>query len=175
MKRKGILTLTLAAALLFTLAGCAGNYGSGNGNNNGKGGGSAAEVANPLVRYDTVQDAQDAMDVELKVPGTLPEGYAEDSIDVIDGTILQVIYINDADTLTFRTGQEQKTDLMMSGDYNEYAATGEINAGGIAVQLEGESDGAWKLANWTNEGMRYSLDSSIVMAGQAFEAIILSV
>lgn len=170
MKRKLLGPVICAAAALFLLAGC--NSGGGS-SGAASSSGSSAGVPNPLVSYDSVEAAAEAMGVEVKTPATLPEGYGQEAVDVIDGTLLQVIYKNGAgEEISYRTAEGSED---ISGDYNEYDEETELTVGGAQKVTARGAGGGYSLALWQDGGMSYSLSFDEPVAKDVLADIIESI
>lgn len=176
MKRKTVGPLVCAVAALFLLAGCNNGGGSGSAGSSSPDSSGQTGVPNPVVAYDNVEAAAEAMGVEVKIPAVLPEGYAEDSVDVIGGTLLQVIYKNGAgEEITYRTAEGSED---ISGDYSKYDEETGMTVGEppetVDVTAKG-AGGGYSLALWQDSGMSYSLSFGEPVAEDVVAEMVESV
>ena len=118
-------------------------------------------VPNPLVDRGSVEEAEEAMGVDCKVPSEPPAGYEQIGILTIDDRVLQILYEKDGAVFTYRTGaaaDNEGDDL--SGDYNEYDDEVTENVGGQEVTLRGNSgtgaDALWSSGYWADGDMLYA-------------------
>lgn len=143
----------LCLFLLASVTGCAANSASSTNFAS-----ESAGVPNPLVVYDSVEEAQQALGFSCKVPGVLPAGYAQTLIQTIDNKVLEIEYENaGGDRLTYRTAQKNDDNTDISGDYNSYTQSSELEIGGLAVAAKGNATDLWNLATWVDGDMVYSI------------------
>lgn len=116
------------------------------------------QIPNPIVAYDTLEEAMDAAGVEAVLPD-FPAEWQQSQVSVIGGDLLQVTYTNGTDTILFRAAAG---DEDTSGDYNVYDNTWTVGD----VTLKGSGDQA-VLAIWQRDGVSYSLSFSAPMDGTA--------
>ena len=151
---KKLFSTLLAGAVVGVLAltGCGGGTSS-----------SAAEsteVPNPVVDYDTLEEAQAAVDFDVLVPGYVPEGFTQSAVSVIGGKLVQVSYANGESTILYRTApssQDAGDGIGISGDYNEYAVKNNLDIAEVTVDMKGDADNQWAVAQWKVGDMMYSL------------------
>ena len=62
----------------------------------------------------------------------------------------------------------------VSGDYNEYAETETVDAGGVSVTMKGEN-GLVKLAIWTNGDYSYALSVENAIGQSDMAALVANV
>ena len=125
------------------------------------------QIANPFVDYDTLEEAAAQTGFDLTVPETV-EGYPERMIQVMDGSMLQVIWLNGDDRLFVRKAAGTED---VSGDYNVYSDVQTITVGEREVTLQGEA-GAYSLATWLADGYTYAVMADVPMSAEALTALI---
>lgn len=116
------------------------------------------QIPNPIVAYDSLEEAMAAAGVEAVLPD-FPAEWQQSQVSVIGGDLLQVAYTNGTDTILFRAANG---DEDTSGDYNVYDNTWTVGD----VTLKGSGDRA-ALAIWQRDGVSYSLSFSAPMDGAA--------
>lgn len=116
------------------------------------------QIPNPIVAYDSLEEAMAAAGVEAVLPD-FPAEWQQSQVSVIGGDLLQVAYTNGTDTILFRAANG---DEDTSGDYNVYDNTWTVGD----VTLKGSGDRA-ELAFWQRDGVSYSLSFSAPMDGAA--------
>ena len=132
----------------------------------------SVQIANPLVDYATLADAAKAAGFELTAPETV-EGYSGDkTIQVVDGSMIQIIYSDNSENRLFV--RKQAGDADISGDYNDYAEIKAVTVNGCDVTLRG-SDGKVSTAIWTSGGYSYAVSADVPMTADAMTALIAQV
>lgn len=114
------------------------------------------QIPNPYVSYVTLEDACAAAGFALSIPESM-NGYGDPVFQVMNGSMLQVIYRNaEEETVTIRKepGSED-----ISGDYRVYEQSEEISLGERTAILKGNNDMV-SLALWTEDGYTYSVSAS---------------
>ena len=159
---KKFMKLTIVALLVLALAGCnatnqkdAATEGITETADNSMGG--STEVTNPFVEYETLDEAGEHVDFEVKSPNDVPEGYELAYISVIENELVQLVYEKGESKLTYRQGNGTKD---VSGDYSVY---NEVNVETIVdneVTLSGQ-DSKVNLAVWTDGICSYSVSLDI--------------
>ena len=113
----------------------------------------AAQIPNPLVSYDSIDDAAKVLGFKPNTPSYIPAGFNCEDISTIGNELLQVIYTDkDGSRISYRTA---KGDEDISGDYTTYSVNKEVNVNGMAVVLHGNDKIAG--ATWTNNGFSYAV------------------
>ena len=120
------------------------------------------QIPNPIVAYDTLEEAMAAAGVEAVLPD-FPAEWQQSQVSVIGGTLLQAVYTDGTNTAVFRAAAG---DEDTSGDYNVYDNTWTVGD----VTLKGSGDQA-VLAIWQRDGVSYSLSFSAPMDGAAAAAL----
>ena len=119
---KKAIIITLLAAMGMTLTACQSAAASEAANdtasanvNVGDTDGESVQIPNPFVDCDTVEEAEDLCGMKISVPDSI-SGYGEKSVSVMDKQMIQVMFTNDNDDMTFRKAFGSDD---ISGDYNE--------------------------------------------------------
>ena len=100
------------------------------------------------------------------------EGYDRPTIQAMSGTMIQVIYRNDKEESVSIRKAPGSDDI--SGDYNEYAQSDTVSAGGLVVSMKGERD-LVHLATWTNDGYTYAVSVSSGFLESAMAELIAEI
>ena len=116
--------------------------------------GDTAEIPSPLTEHADIASLETAVAFKLRCPA-LPEGYRADSFIDISGTLAEVFYVSDKDTVVFRMEKGDSADI--SGDCNVYADKKTVEVGGVSVSVEGHGD--VRKATWSKDGFAFSLTS----------------
>ncbi len=125
------------------------------------------QIPNPFVDYDSLEAAAKAAGFELKSPSSV-EGFSEKAIQVCNGEMIQVIFLNGDDRLFIRKA-EGSDDI--SGDYNEYSDNGTVTVDGNSVTLRGD-DGKVSTAVWTSGKYTYSVSFDTPVTEETMIALI---
>jgi hypothetical protein len=156
MKKLTLLLLCLAAAA--ALSACAGKQSKEE---------PLMQIPNPFVDYDSLEAAAKAAGFELKAPSSV-EGYSEKLIQVCNGEMIQIVFMNGDDRLFIRKA-EGSADI--SGDYNEYSDNGTAEVDGNTVTLRGD-DGKVSTAVWTSGKYTYSVSFDTPVTEEKMTALI---
>ena len=101
---------------------------------------STTQTPNPIQAYDTIEEAQKALDFEVEMfdSAEIPEGFTQENISIIAGELFQVQYINKdtKESLHYRVGKG-KDDI--SGVYTEYPYMTSESVDEITVELRGST------------------------------------
>lgn len=116
--------------------------------------GDAAEIPSPLTEHADIAALEKAVGFKLLCP-TMPKDYKADTFIDISGTLAEVFYVSDSDTVAFRMEKGDSADI--SGDYNVYSDKKTLNIGGVSVSVEGNGD--VRKATWSKDGFAFSLTS----------------
>ena len=125
------------------------------------------QIPNPFVDYDTLEAAAKAAGFELKAPSSV-KGFSEKLIQVCDGEMIQVIFLNGDDRLFIRKAEGSED---ISGDYNEYSDSRTATVNGNSVTLRGD-DGKVSTAIWTSGGYTYSVSFDTPVSEDEMTGII---
>lgn len=125
------------------------------------------QIPNPFVDYATLEEAVAAVGFDFRVPETV-DGYPAKVIQVMDGELIQVIYLNGDERLFVRKAAGSDD---ISGDYNVYSEAQTVTIGGCEVSFEGEN-GEICLAKWTQGGYTYAVMPDVPMSAAAMTDLI---
>ncbi len=110
------------------------------------------QIPNPFVEYKTIDEAKKALSFDAVCPTKIPEGYEIDSISVMNGEMLQIIYKGKNGEFTYRVAKGSDD---ISGDYNVYKDIKEVKVGDLNVTFRaGEKNCS---AIWQNNGLTFSI------------------
>ena len=132
------------------------------------------QIPNPWTDYDSKDDAVQAAGFDLTVPDEI-SGCSEKSYRVLsaEGDVMfEIIYASGEDE-TARICKAPGADDV-SGDYNEYAETETVDAGGVSVTMKGEN-GLVKLAVWTNGDYSYVLSVESGLSQNDMAALVSNI
>lgn len=156
---KKFMKATIVALLVLALAGCnptnqneASTEGTIETADNSMGG--STQIPNPFVEYETIEEADDHVDFELKLPNNVSEEYELVNISVIENELVQLVYDNGKTELIYRQAMGIED---VSGDYSVYNEVNTEMIGDDVVTLSGE-DSKIKLAIWSEGICSYSLN-----------------
>lgn len=162
MKNLAAILLCLLAAA--SLAGCGGTA--------DKSADTTAQVQipSPFTDCATLADAAKGAGFEMTAPDTL-DGYPERTIQVADREMIQVIFENEAGSVTLRKAAGSDD---VSGDYNDYGETGTRTVGNLTVSTRGEN-GLVNVATWTDGGYTFAITvSGTGLSAAAADALVQS-
>lgn len=132
------------------------------------------QIPNPWTDYDLKDDAAQAAGFDLAVPDEI-SGCSEKSYRVLSAAgdvMFEIIYASGEDE-TARICKAPGADDV-SGDYNEYAETETVDAGGVSVTMKGEN-GLVKLAVWTNGDYSYVLSVESGLSQNDMAALVSNI
>lgn len=173
MKKK-IFALALCALMTLSLAACgksgrntdASNGGTTASDTDKSASGESAQIPNPFIDCDTVEDAEKVAGFDITVPEDIPEGYELDYISAIENNLIQINYKDkDGCEILLRKGAGSDD---ISGDYNEYAENNTVSVGDLSVIMRGNS-GTVSVATWTSGDYTYAVD--MTGAGLSADAV----
>lgn len=144
MKRIGVFIIVLMA---LPLGACGKSKGA-----------DKAQIADPWVVVDSVKEAQEKAGIEFKIPETVPEGYQEGIISMLDERIIQIIYYQSEHEMIYRTGVTKGDEDTVSGDGQKYQVTDQVSVGKVRITLYGDGKDI-TFAKWADEDYDYSLSS----------------
>lgn len=146
--------ITMAFALAGTLVGCTSNT------TTESSAASSANIANPWFEYDTQEEAQDD-GFSFEAPYKIDDytAYVYRSTKAAINNVEEVDYKDsDGNELTLRKGECEEYEI--SGDYNTYDNTEEVDVNGNSVTISGNDD-TYSLATWTHGDFAYSVYSTV--------------
>ena len=95
------------------------------------------QIPSPLVSYTSVRDAWAVAGLPVYTPTLLPVGYAQKDIIVIDRSIAEIFYRNDAGKeILFRMA---KGDADISGDSTVYEVNQVVQIGRQYIRVKGDA------------------------------------
>lgn len=163
MKMKRVFVAAMGLLLALTITACLRNS---NDTSNGTISGAekeetenALQLPNPFQDCNTLKEAVDIAGFEMEAPERI-DGYANRLIQAIDGEMIQVIFYNgdleegDLTRMLIRKGTGNED---ISGDYNDYTETRELDADGVIVTTKGNEDKI-NVAIWSSGGFSYAID-----------------
>ncbi len=114
------------------------------------------EDVNYSQEYNTLEEAEKALNLKVNPLKTLLKGFKMESISVISNEIIQVEYTDANNNMVFRAGKGIDN---ISGDYNGYKVKNAAKVNGINVNLEGNKSEEYNLAVWEKDGISYSISA----------------
>lgn len=130
-------------------------------------GGDNAQIPNPWVDCNTLADAAALAGFDFTLPEELFTGASNQTIQAVEGEMVQVIYADANDNEIGRVRKAAGSDDV-SGDYNDYAENETADVGGVSVNLRG-TDGKVFVMTWTAGDFTYSVT---VENGMARDAVL---
>lgn len=115
-------------------------------------------MPNPFVEYEKIEEAESAAGFEIEAPGALT-GFSEYNLSVMDDKMIQIIYSNDDDSIYVRKSAVESEPEDISGDYNKYKESQDVDCGDFTVHMEGNDSKVMK-ATWTAGDYNYSVTSN---------------
>ena len=119
------------------------------------------QIPNPLTEHETLADLAKTVGFDVTLP-TLDKAYKETAFIDISGTIADVRFADDEDTITFR---KAKGSDDISGDNKTYKENKTIAVKDVSVSVKG-NDGI-NTATWQKDGFTYSFSSDKAMTQDA--------
>lgn len=107
-----------------------------------------------VEEFENISELEKALGKEIEHPNYIPEGYKLKNIQMMFGSLAEMIYISNDDCIYYRT---EDTAEDISGDYNEYEKTEFIDIGNIKIELKSNGD-KYYLASWHDKNS-FSLGS----------------
>lgn len=165
---KKFFVTAVSSALLLSLSACGGIMTAANENSysvtqeaedENKSAECRAEIPNPFIDCDTLEEAEAAVGFDITVPDKI-DGYPEKinrAFVTDDFKMLEVIYKNgDENEIRIRKAPGSED---ISGDYNDYEQIDKVMAGETEVTMKANDDGI-HLAIWTNNDYTFSASVS---------------
>lgn len=119
------------------------------------------QIPNPLTEHETLADLAKTVGFDVTLP-TVDKAYKETAFIDISGTIADVRFADDEDTITFR---KAKGSDDISGDNKTYKENKTIAVKDVSVSVKG-NDGI-NTATWQKDGFTYSFSSDKAMTQDA--------
>ena len=135
-------------------------------------GGNAQAMPSPLVEYTSVRDAWAVAGLPVYTPTLLPVGYAQKDIIVIDKSLAEIFYRNDAGKeILFRMA---RGDADISGDNAVYEVNQVVQVGRQYIRVKGTEKHV-SLALWSRGGYTFSLSFEEPVSVEAVQAIVSTI
>lgn len=114
-------------------------------------------LPNPFIEVGSLEEAEELAGFSLKTAEKVGD-YGRQSISVMEGEMIQVLYQNDAgeEGLRVRKGLGEGD---LSGDYNSYTLDEEVEQDGVKIRLRGDGPRIFA-ASWTKGAYSYAIDLS---------------
>lgn len=135
-------------------------------------GGESVQIANPFVDYASLDAAAKAAGFELTAPDAVEGWNGEKLVQVMSGSMIQIIFRDGDDNRLFIRKEAGSEDI--SGDYNEYGEVNAVAAGAYEATFKGD-DGKVSTAVWTNGGYSYAVTSDVPMSLDAMRALVAQI
>lgn len=119
------------------------------------------QIPNPLTEHETLADLAKTVGFDVTLPA-VDKAYKETAFIDISGTIADVRFADDEDTITFR---KAKGSDDISGDNKTYKENKTIAVKDVSVSVKG-NDGI-NTATWQKDGFTYSFSSDKAMTQDA--------
>mgnify|MGYP001645836469 FL=1 len=130
------------------------------------------QIPSPLVAYTSVRDAWAITGLPVYTPTLLPVGYAQKDIIVIDKSLAEIFYRNEAGKeILFRMA---KGDADISGDNTVYEVNQVVQVGRQYIRVKG-TEKRVSLALWSRGGYTFSLSFEEPVSIEAVQAIVSTV
>ena len=135
-------------------------------------GGNVQAMPSPLVEYTSVRDAWAVAGLPVYTPTLLPVGYAQKDIIVIDKSLAEIFYRNDAGKeILFRMA---RGDADISGDNTVYEVNQVVQVGRQYIRVKGTEKHV-SLALWSRGGYTFSLSFEEPVSVEAVQAIVSTI
>lgn len=129
-------------------------------------------IPSPLVSYTSVRDAWAVAGLPVYTPTLLPVGYLQKDIIVIDKSLAEIFYRNEAGKeILFRMS---RGDADISGDNTAYEVNQVIQAGRQYIRVKG-TEKLVSLALWSRSGYTFSLSFEEPVSVEAVQAIVTTI
>ena len=126
------------------------------------------QIPNPIVTYETIDEAKEALDFEPVIPGKINEEYETSHICVIDKKLFQVTFKNGTDEILYRMSKGNED---ISGDYNEYEVTRDVDIDGIKAVFKGNADKVYVIT-WSDDEFSYSMSFTAGISEETAKELI---
>lgn len=142
---KKLIALTLCAVMSLSFAACT-NHSTPKDDSSKQSIGKDIEIPNPWVDCATIADAEKLAGFAVILPKTIPDGYTQKSIAATKDGMIQIIYENGENQITFR---QSKGNDDISGIHTEYKENNPLTIGSLKVTAKGNG-GKVNVATWVN-------------------------
>ncbi len=117
----------------------------------------ATELANPFIDCRSLEEACDISGIELNIPDDFSFGF-DRIYRAMDGRMIEVIFMEgDEEVYRIRKGLTSELGTDISGDYNEYSVSTNIDSANYAATLSGNEEDKTSLAVWNDDTYSYSV------------------
>lgn len=134
----------------------------------GNPGGQQVTHPNPIADIKGIDELKKTVAFELFVPQKLPNGYKIDNVSLISGKLVQIIYSDGSNNITYRVAKGHED---ISGDYKSYEKSDSVKMGGSVITLKGGKS-LINLATWIKDDCSYSLSFSTGIEKEVVVSII---
>lgn len=110
-------------------------------------------ISNPIKDFNTIEEAQKSLSFDTKVPKNVPEKYKAVIFQTISDKILQVVYSDGKNEITYRTAQGTED---ITGDYNKYAYVKKLKINDADVTIKGNGTKVYNVLCTKND-VTYSI------------------
>ena len=100
-------------------------------------------MVNPWSDHETLEDAETAAGFMFSLPAVI-DGYQAEHFRSMGDTMIEVIYADTEGEEAFRL-RKGKGQEDISGDYNNYDNTYDINSDGVDINMQGNEDGIHRI------------------------------
>ena len=132
----------------------------------------AQQMPSPLAAYTSVRDAWAVAGLPVYTPTLLPVGYVQKDIIVIDKSLAEIFYRNEAGKeILFRMA---KGNADISGDNTVYEVNQIVQIGRQYIRVKG-TEKLVNLALWPRDGYTFSLSFEEPIPIEAVQAIVSTI
>ncbi|MBP5553881.1 MAG: hypothetical protein J6X94_03310 [Lachnospiraceae bacterium] len=115
------------------------------------------ELANPFIDCESLEEACEISGIELNIPDDFSFGF-DRIYRAMDGRMIEVIFMEgDEEVYRIRKGLTSELGTDISGDYNEYSVSTNIDSANYAATLSGNEEDKTSLAVWNDDTYSYSV------------------
>ncbi len=172
MKVKNIIAVTLCTTMMFALIAC--KMDSKTTGQATDGSQTVADnlvgIANPWVDCETLKDAEVVAGFDIAAPESI-EGYEEKIISAIKNEMIQVNFNHGDNAIYLRKGVKDGANNDISGDYNNYESSENVDINGCTVTFRG-NDGTVNVAIWINGDFCYAIGSSVGLEAEYMSSLV---
>ena len=115
------------------------------------------QIINPVVEYDTLEDAVIHMGHLSPIPSIFSRADLTSSVAIISDSIIQIKYYED-DVLFGTLREKAGTDEDISGNYNEYKVIDSFEYNSFEVTVKGYESNSYSLIIWNDGAYAHSID-----------------
>ncbi len=114
-------------------------------------------MPNPFADCETLEEACEIAGVDLVIPDDFGFGFTR-IYRAMEGRMIEVIFMDgDTEVYRIRKGLTSKFGEDISGDYNEYSVSTNIDSANYAATLSGNTEDMISLAVWNDDTYSYSV------------------